>query len=535
MNADRSISSQFSQRPVLTSAAAPLSLDGLHSPRGGEAHRDRGDAAQVRAAPVPPLVSFVPDPPPAARRRGGWGPRTVLAAADLLVVAAGLCIAHAAWRRPLGASGGVAAANHLHVAALSLPLWLLVLAKYRLFSARHIRRVGQELNRLIHASAAGTAVTGLVALALGVPIARGWLALGFVAVTTGLVIERAVARAIFDRLRGSRRLTRRIIVLGADAAAMSLAATLARSPRLGYEVVGFVDDSLPVGTIVAGNQAVLGRLADAAAVVASSGAQGAVIVPSAVDGHHVNAVARKLADSGVHVEVISPLRGIAPERMTVGAIGTQFGVVHVQPMRRAGWRAFAKRAFDVTLAVTGLMLAAPLLAAVAVLVKLDSRGPVLFRQRRLGRDGVTFELLKLRSMVVDAEAHLEDLRHLNEADGPLFKVRRDPRVTRVGRMLRSMSLDEVPQLWNVLRGEMSIVGPRPALPAEAESWRPELHQRLRVRPGITGMWQVHSRGGANFEDYVELDLYYVDNWSLPMDLQIMLRTVPSVLLERGAH
>ena len=141
----------------------------------------------------------------------------------------------------------------------------------------------------------------------------------------------------------------------------------------------------------------------------------------------------------------------------------------------------------------------------------------------------------MRTMVADAESRLNDLRHLNEAAWPLFKLRHDPRVTRVGRYLRCMSLDELPQLWNVLRGEMSVVGPRPALPAEAEGWAPELYQRLRVRPGITGMWQVHSRAGADFDDYVELDLYYVDNWSLPLDLKILLQTVPSVLFERGAR
>ena len=171
----------------------------------------------------------------------------------------------------------------------------------------------------------------------------------------------------------------------------------------------------------------------------------------------------------------------------------------------------------------------------AAAIKIDSRGPIFFRQLRMGRAGTTFEVLKLRSMVVDAEQQLDDLRHLNEADGPLFKLKADPRVTRVGRLLRRMSLDELPQLWNVLRGEMSIVGPRPALPSEVSGWTPELHQRLLVRPGITGMWQVFSRGGADFGEYVELDLYYVENWSLGLDLQILLRTVPSVLFQRGAH
>lgn len=493
------------------------------------------DAAEPALSSFGPTVALVPDPPPPAHRRGGWTPKALLAGADVLAVAAGLWMAYASRVRLPGLTGDEAGGNYLLVGGLALPVWLLVMARYRLFSARHVRRLAQELNRLVHASAAGVAATGLIGLMLGVHVARGWLVLSLLSVTSALVIERGVARMIFERLRGAGRLRRRIVVLGTDASATSLVATLRRSPKLGYDVAGYLDDALPVGTLLAGERTVLGRVDDAAAVVRSTDARGVVIVPSALDGEQVNAMARELADAGIHVEVLSTLRGIAPERLTIGAIGTQFGVTYVQPIRRTGWRACAKRAFDLTLALTGLVLAAPLLAGFAVAVKLETRGPVLFRQRRLGRDGVVFEVLKLRSMVVGAEALLDDLRHLNESDGPLFKLRWDPRVTRVGRVLRCMSLDELPQLWNVLRGEMSIVGPRPALPAEAEGWSPELHQRLRVRPGITGMWQVNSRSGANFADYVEHDLYYVDNWSLRMDLHIILRTVPSVLLERGAH
>ena len=259
-------------------------------------------------------------------------------------------------------------------------------------------------------------------------------------------------------------------MVGTDAAATALVAALGRSPKLGYEVAGYLDDTVSVGTCLAGDRLVLGRVRDAAAVVRSARAQGVLIVPSALGADEVTATARALADTGVHVEVLSTLRGIAPERLTVGAIGTQFGILYVQPVARAGWRPFAKRAFDIGFAAIALLVASPVLAAFAIAVKLDSRGPAFFRQRRLGRDGKTFQVLKLRSMVVGAEARLDDLRHLNEADGPLFKVRLDPRVTRIGRIVRRMSIDEIPQFWNVIRGEMSIVGPRPALPAEADGW-----------------------------------------------------------------
>jgi exopolysaccharide biosynthesis polyprenyl glycosylphosphotransferase len=194
-----------------------------------------------------------------------------------------------------------------------------------------------------------------------------------------------------------------------------------------------------------------------------------------------------------------------------------------------------KRLFDVVTAAAGLVVASPLIALSALAVKLEDRGPVLYRQTRVGKDGVDFELLKLRTMVVDAEAKLDSIAHLNEADGPLFKVKNDPRITRVGRFLRKTSLDELPQLVNVLKNEMSMVGPRPALPREVLEWDEELRNRLRVRPGITGMWQVNGRSDTTFEDYQRLDLYYVDNWSLVTDLLIVLKTVPAVLMSRGAR
>jgi lipopolysaccharide/colanic/teichoic acid biosynthesis glycosyltransferase len=160
---------------------------------------------------------------------------------------------------------------------------------------------------------------------------------------------------------------------------------------------------------------------------------------------------------------------------------------------------------------------------------------VLFRQERVGRRGRRFNVYKFRTMVADAEDRLIDLAHTNEADGPLFKLRFDPRVTRVGRLLRKLSLDELPQFLNVLKGEMSLVGPRPALPREVTQWGPELFERLRVQPGITGMWQVNGRSNSSFSEYQRWDLYYVDNWSIWRDLAILAKTVPVVLSSKGAY
>ncbi len=194
-----------------------------------------------------------------------------------------------------------------------------------------------------------------------------------------------------------------------------------------------------------------------------------------------------------------------------------------------------KRAFDVSASTLMLIVSAPLLAAIAIAVRIGDgrvgdKGPIVFRQQRVGRGGVTFDVLKFRTMSVDAEARLAELREDNERNGPLFKMEYDPRVTRVGRLLRDTSLDELPQLVNVLRGEMSLVGPRPALPSEVATFAPELREREQVRPGITGLWQTEARDNPSFETYRRLDLFYVENWSITLDLMIVLGTVEHLVV-----
>ncbi len=210
-------------------------------------------------------------------------------------------------------------------------------------------------------------------------------------------------------------------------------------------------------------------------------------------------------------------------------------MIYVEPTNRSRAHMLLKRAFDVVVSGLALLLTSPIMLIAALAIKLDSRGPVLFRQVRVGKDGELFEILKLRSMVQDAEEKRSALEDLNERTGPLFKMREDPRITRTGRILRMTSIDELPQFWNVLRGEMSVVGPRPALPSETDAWTPDLRERLRVLPGITGMWQVSGRAEADFELYRRLDLFYVDNWSLLHDAKIVAKTFLVVLTRRGGQ
>jgi exopolysaccharide biosynthesis polyprenyl glycosylphosphotransferase len=194
-----------------------------------------------------------------------------------------------------------------------------------------------------------------------------------------------------------------------------------------------------------------------------------------------------------------------------------------------------KRAQDVLLSVLAMVLLAPFLAVVALLIRLDSPGPALFRQRRVGEGGRLFDIYKFRSMRMGAEEEQPLLRQHNEASGPLFKIRADPRLTRTGRWLRRLSVDELPQLFNVLRGEMSWVGPRPGLPSEVAEYQPWHRQRLEVPPGITGLWQVSGRSELTFDEMCLLDIYYIENWSLALDLIILLRTIPRVLFAQGAY
>ena len=201
----------------------------------------------------------------------------------------------------------------------------------------------------------------------------------------------------------------------------------------------------------------------------------------------------------------------------------------------SGWQVTAKRALDIVLAVIGLVLSLPVMALVALAIRLDSPGPIIFRQTRCGKDGRTFTFLKFRSMVADAEARLDQLADQNEAEGPIFKITADPRITRVGRFIRKTRLDELPQLWIVLLGEMSLVGPRPPLPSEVIRYEPWQRDRLLVIPGITGMWQTHGRSQlSSFNAMVGLDFEYMRRWSIWLDLQLLLQTVLTVLSTRGA-
>jgi len=454
----------------------------------------------------------------------------VLADAGAVLLATAVCLV----LLPLETNGRTDGRAALAALLIVPALWSASLRGQQLYAARRVVSRTEEFRRIVHAAGASTAALALFAYLLDITTSRAWLVVlpGLAIVT--LTSEREVARRVFGRLRRSGKLARDVIVVGANDEAIELAAQFDSDPSVGYRIVGFVTDR-PIDSVNPSLQSrVLGGVDRTATLVAATGAVGVVIASTAVTTAVSNRLARTLTEQGIHVELTSTLRDIVIERLTVAEIG-QFPTLYVEPVHRGGWRAVAKRCFDVTVALSVLVAVSPVLAVVAVLVRRSSDGPVFFRQVRVGKDGKTFELIKFRTMVSDAESQLEALLAHNEASGPLFKMTDDPRVTRIGGCLRRTSIDELPQLWNVLRGEMSLVGPRPALPSEARTWEPALHDRLRVKPGITGMWQVNGRSTASFDQYTRLDLFYVDNWSLLTDLAILVRTLPAVVSRRGAH
>jgi exopolysaccharide biosynthesis polyprenyl glycosylphosphotransferase len=469
-----------------------------------------------------------------SRRRPEAAARLAQVIVDALTACGAMLLAFQIRRRLPGDDPYANAGSYLLLGAMALPVWLAMLWRARLYSHPHTAGRLDEFRRIIRANASLVGAIAILGFVLKVYVARGWLLLTAVLATATVTGGRTFMRRYIARLRHGGRLLRPVVIVGANVEALALCSMLVAEPELGYRVVGFIDDEAAPGSLLLEGQLVLGSVRDTLAVTAATGAVGAIIATTAVAPITSNRLARQLTDAGLDVELSSSLCDISSQRLFVRPLG-RFPVVHVDPVRRSGWQARAKRTFDFVMAAAVGLVSAPVIALAALAIKLDSPGPVHFRQRRVGKDGELFDVLKLRTMIVNAEEIRDSLHLQNGADGPLFKVRSDPRVTRVGRILRALSVDELPQLWNVLRGDMSLVGPRPALPSEASLWSPELHGRLAVKPGMTGMWQVSgNRRWHSFDEYARLDLYYVDNWSIWTDLAILAKTVPAVLSNRPA-
>jgi exopolysaccharide biosynthesis polyprenyl glycosylphosphotransferase len=402
--------------------------------------------------------------------------------------------------------------------------------------AYHRQREGtwfQELYRI-----ANTTTTAVVILIAGTFIIQPLvysrllpLEIGVLTVVL-LASARLVRQIVAARWRRQGLGLDRVLIVGAGETGRAVMRNLVARPELGYQLVGFVDDDLSKGDL--GRFKALGGLESIGSAIKSERIDEVIITLPWMYQRTIMGLVRNCEALGVRARVVPDLFQLSLKQVNFDDMG---GIPLVGLKETAIPRAgrLAKRTLDIALSLAGLAVAAPLIGLIALLIRLDSPGPVVFKQRRVGEDGRQFDILKFRSMRVGAEEQQAKLADQNQASGPLFKIKADPRLTRLGRLLRRLSLDELPQFVNVLRGEMSLVGPRPGLPPEVAQYQPWQRQRLEVPPGISGLWQVSGRSDLSFEEMCLLDIYYIENWSLGMDLMIMLRTIPRVLFADGAY
>ncbi len=353
----------------------------------------------------------------------------------------------------------------------------------------------------------------------------------WIIITVVLAVERALERSFRSFLLRRGLGIERVLVAGAgDVGKMVMQNILVR-PELGYQVVGFVDDERNEDL---GKFKALGTLRDVRRLIAEHSVD-EVIITLPVSAHRITSqIMMACSHRSVRCRVVPDFFQISLKQVDVSELNG-IPLISVREFPLHGTSRVLKRVGDTLLAGMLLLVASPLMGAIALAIHLDSAGPILFRQQRVGRDGRTFTLYKFRSMYIDAEERLAHLMEHNEATGPIFKMRNDPRVTRVGRYIRRFSLDELPQLFNVIGGDMSLVGPRPPLPSEVESYEEWHRRRMEVRPGLTGLWQVSGRSDLTFDEMVLLDIWYIENWSPVLDFKILLRTIPTVALGTGAY
>lgn len=366
-----------------------------------------------------------------------------------------------------------------------------------------------------------------------VPLSRGYFALLFLIGIPLLLAGRILARRVIHRMRERGHLTNRVIVVGQPHRVAGLIKVIDRESWLGYQVRAQI---LPAGAEPTNTAVpVTGTLDDIVAGIEAVHCDSVLFTEGTfTESAQFRRLVWELEDKNVDVILVPGLSDISADRVRIQPVAG-LPLMHVQRPGAAAANRWFKRAFDLTVVLLGLLLTWWVLALVAIAVKLGDGGPVLYKQTRVGRDGKLFSCFKFRSMVPNAHRYVRQLDSRNEGSGVLFKMTDDPRITKVGRFLRRYSLDELPQLFNVLRGEMSLIGPRPALPDQVAQYDDDMRRRLEVRPGLTGLWQVSGRSDLSWEDTVRLDLYYVDNWSMLQDLSILGRTLHAVLAGRGAY
>jgi len=461
---------------------------------------------------------------------------------DSLIVIWAVLGAHLIWFGDDSASAAVRLFGFIDYWIVSASLiagWLLAIFVGGSRDSRVLGTGSREYQLLFNASFAWFGVVAIGATLFKIDLARGYLIIAFPLGTLVLLISRKLWRTWLTSKREAHGdFSARVMVIGSALSVSSMVRELRRAPEAGYHVIGVC---IPEGTSLSNDIAVdglyFGSIDSPVDELRSAG--GNTIAVAGTDQLRNTAVRQiswQLAPGVEHLIVSPNLIDIAGPRIHTRPV-SGLSLIHVETPRYAGMRRFMKETFDTVGALVLIIVLAPLLVLVALAVRLSTPGPVLFKQERVGLNGMPFYMLKFRSMVLDAEDQLQKLSYGSRDAGNeiMFKLAKDPRVTPVGKWLRRFSLDELPQLFNVLKKDMSLVGPRPPLPLEVENYAKDVHRRFLVRPGITGLWQVSGRSNLSWEESVRLDLYYVENWSGLGDLQILWQTARAVVRRDGAY
>lgn len=479
----------------------------------------------------------------AHRPSGEWRRRiaATLFALDLGVIALSVTTAFLARFTTAEASLDIVRAQG-HLYAIVVPClilgWSASLLLNQSYSMEILAIGSEEYRRVIRATFFAFGVLAIVLVLLRWQVARGFLAVALPLGLVLLVLERLLVRRWMVVQRSRGKLVDGVVVVGSPQEVRYVATGIARNPAAGLAVRAVATDTSDSPTFELDDGTLVPQLGSIADVVDSLHEHDASTI--IVAGHNrmnhrqMRQLGWQLEDTDTRLALASQMTDVAGPRIHWRPI-EGLPLMSVEMPRYSGARYTMKRAFDLVLASGMIIVLAPLLVVIALAVRLDSPGPVLFRQTRVGVNGTLFKMTKFRSMQPDAEARLAELEKENDGSGLLFKMKDDPRVTRVGAVIRRYSLDELPQLFDVVRGSMSLVGPRPPLPSEVEAYEHHMHRRLNVKPGITGPWQVGGRSNLSWEESVRKDLYYVENWSLSGDLLIMFKTVRAVLARDGAY
>jgi exopolysaccharide biosynthesis polyprenyl glycosylphosphotransferase len=463
-----------------------------------------------------------------------------LAISDAAVVAVSVATAQAVRFRDVSVANlaGYSSVDYIFVSTFIAAGWIAALMIHRTRSLRVVGNGLEEYRRVWMATLTVFGVVAVLSTMFRLDIARGYLAIAFPLGIAALTVNRWVARKHVAAQRRRGGYMHAVLALGMPASARSLAESLARNPAEGYVVVGICAPGITgrktMSVPGAGEIDVFRNDDGIESILAATGADTVAITSGHLSPDEIRDLSWRLERLDVELVVSPGMVDVAGPRLTLRPAGGS-ALIHIDKPQYDGAKRFQKRAFDVCFSLAVLIAAAPVIAVAALAVKMTSPGPAFYLSERIGLDGRPFRMIKLRSMIVDADRRLSDVAHLDQGGGVLFKIRHDPRVTPVGRFLRRYSIDELPQFANVLLKDMSVVGPRPPLRTEVEAYTDQVRRRLLVRPGITGLWQISGRSDLSWEESVRLDLSYVENWSMVGDLVIAAKTASAVLGRNGAY